>query len=150
MGSTESGKVSIGEDIYIVNEEGCIRVGKQPKGTAYGTTGIKQQRTLVGDQHLNTKIVTDDILHNLFGKMMDVDNNLIRSGIAQSYNSMLEHGTARHRDKRLGHCIGIGFESGSQPGSYNQSIHFLACYNRIIKNGFSTFLKTFLNCNGTR
>ena len=71
----EGGQVNIAEDVDIMNEDRCLRMEKW-YCLLYASTCFEEHRAFIGDQNVDTEIVMFlQIIDNLFGEMMDIDND---------------------------------------------------------------------------
>ena len=107
--------VDIIEDIDIVQQDGFV-ITEQVLRLLQSTTGLKQCLRLVAELHEGCIVLLGDIVDNLLGEMVDVDDKAIVALSLQLTDVPLQQGLATHGHQCLGHRVGKRFEPGSESG----------------------------------
>ena len=107
--------VDIIEDIDIVQQDGLV-ITEQVLRLLQSATGFEQCLRLVAELHEGCIVLQGDIVDNLLGEMVDVDDKAVVALSLQLTDVPLQQGLATHGHQCLRHRVCKRFEPGSESG----------------------------------
>jgi hypothetical protein len=94
------------------------------EGFAEAATGVEEQVTFVGDGNVaSPAIVLADGIDDHVREMMDIDDDVGDTCIAEALHLPLKERFAGKGNKRLGHGIGEGFEACAETRGKDKTYH---------------------------
>ena len=123
-------EVEVGEYVGIVDYERFVAV-KPSSRRKYAAACVEETVAFVADINRDTEVVIGfDIVNNLSGKVMDVDNHLRDASAPEFVDYEAEHRCAPDFGEGFGMTVGKGFESCAESGSKNHGFH---CQSLTVK-----------------
>ena len=113
--------VDIVENIDIMDENGRL-VGKQRLRLLQPSTRLQESVGLIAEAHQRSIVLTADVVDNLLGKVMDIDDEVVVALRHQLADVPLQQRLATNGHQRLGHGVGEWFQSGAETGSENHGL----------------------------
>ena len=109
VGTIEFVEIEIAQNVYVVNEDRRRGIEKR-SSLLQPPARLQQHVALIGDADVNTEIVVGvEIIYNLVGKMMHVDNNAVETCITEFLYDMFQQRLSPYSDQSLRHTVGQRF-----------------------------------------
>lgn len=121
--AVEGGQVDVRQDVGVVDEEG-LAVVQQGAGFQDASARVEQLAPLVADADADAEVaVRFQEVEYLFSEVMDVDDDVIESGLLQTQYHASQHGNAGHGYQGLWHVVGERTQAGAQSGGKYHGFH---------------------------
>ena len=109
-----------------MDENGQVRP-EQMRGLSQASARIKQLVSLVTDLNVESKVVILlQIVDNLIGEVMDIDNEMVEAGIPQLIDHALNKRHAAYRHHSFRHRVGKRLQAGSHARGKYHGLHHKA------------------------
>ena len=119
----EPGNIQIGQDIYIVDQDGLF-AGKQKRGSMRNASaGFQKLLALVGNGYGKAEVMGGQIFTDLPCKVMHVNNQFGVTGGFELANDVIQKRLPAHRHQGLGQGVGDGLQAGSQTRRKDHRLH---------------------------
>lgn len=121
--AVEGGQVYVCQDVGVVDEEG-LAVVQQGAGLQDASARVEQFAPFVADTDPHTEIIVRlQEVEYLFSEVMDIDDDVVESGLLQPQYHALQHGNTGYGDQGLGHVVGEWAQAGAQSGGKYHGFH---------------------------
>ena len=106
-----------------MDENGTFAGQQQGRRVGNAATGFQQLGRFIRNGNGDPEVVGGQVFPDLPGEMVDIHHQMGVAGIPQFADNVVQKRLSSHGHQSLGHSVGDGLQTGSQPRRKDHRLH---------------------------